>query len=42
MTQSLLTRPDRLAALRRTALLDSPVEEGFGCVEVQVLPLMRF
>ena len=29
MTQSLLTRPDRLAALRRTALLDTPVEEGF-------------
>jgi two-component system, cell cycle sensor histidine kinase and response regulator CckA len=29
MTHSLLTRPDRLAALRRTALLDSPPEEGF-------------
>lgn len=29
MTQSLLTRPDRLAALRRTALLDTPPEEGF-------------
>jgi len=29
MTQSLLTRPDRLAALRRTALLGTPPEEGF-------------
>ena len=29
MTQSLLTRPDRLSALRRTALLDSPPEESF-------------
>jgi PAS domain S-box-containing protein len=29
MTQSLLTRPDRLAALRRTALLDTAPEEGF-------------
>ncbi len=29
MTQSLLTRPDRLSALRRTALLDTPPEEGF-------------
>jgi two-component system cell cycle sensor histidine kinase/response regulator CckA len=29
MTHSLLTRPDRLAALRRTALLDTPPEEGF-------------
>jgi PAS domain S-box-containing protein len=29
MTYSLLTRPDRLAALRHTALLDSPPEEGF-------------
>ena len=29
MTQSLLTRPDRLAALRRTALLETPPEEGF-------------
>jgi len=29
MTHSLLTRPDRLAALRRTALLGTPVEEGF-------------
>ena len=29
MTNSLLTRPDRLAALRRTALLDTPPEEGF-------------
>jgi two-component system cell cycle sensor histidine kinase/response regulator CckA len=28
-THSLLTRPDRLAALRRTALLDTPPEEGF-------------
>ena len=32
MTHSLLTRPDRLAALRRTALLDTPVEEGFDRV----------
>ena len=29
MTHSLLTRPDRLAALRRTALLDTPPEEAF-------------
>jgi two-component system, cell cycle sensor histidine kinase and response regulator CckA len=29
MTYSLLTRPDRLAALRHTALLDTPPEEGF-------------
>jgi PAS domain S-box-containing protein len=29
MTQSLLTRPDRLAALRQTGLLDTPPEEGF-------------
>jgi two-component system cell cycle sensor histidine kinase/response regulator CckA len=29
MTHSLLTRPDRLAALRQTALLDTPPEEGF-------------
>jgi PAS domain S-box-containing protein len=29
MTQSLLTRPDRLTALRRTALLDTPPEESF-------------
>ena len=29
MTHSLLLRPDRLAALRRTALLDTPPEEGF-------------
>lgn len=29
MTLSLLTRPDRLAALRRTALLDTPPEEEF-------------
>jgi PAS domain S-box-containing protein len=29
MTHSLLTRPDRLAALRQTALLDTPSEEGF-------------
>jgi PAS domain S-box-containing protein len=29
MTNSLLTRPDRLAALRRTSLLDTPPEEGF-------------
>jgi PAS domain S-box-containing protein len=29
MTQNLLTRPDRLAALRRTALLDTPPEEAF-------------
>ncbi len=29
MTLSLLTRPDRLAALRRTALLDTPPEEAF-------------
>ena len=29
MTQSLLTRPDRLSALRRTALLDTPPEESF-------------
>jgi two-component system, cell cycle sensor histidine kinase and response regulator CckA len=29
MTYSLLTRPDRLAALRRTALLDTPPEEAF-------------
>jgi PAS domain S-box-containing protein len=29
MTQSLLLRPDRLAALRQTALLDTPPEEGF-------------
>jgi two-component system, cell cycle sensor histidine kinase and response regulator CckA len=29
MTNSLLLRPDRLAALRRTALLDTPPEEGF-------------
>ena len=29
MTQSLLTRPDRLTALRRTALLDTPAEESF-------------
>jgi PAS domain S-box-containing protein len=29
MTQSLLTRPDRLAALRRTTLLDTPPEEAF-------------
>ena len=29
MTQSLLTRPDRVAALRRTALLDTPPEEAF-------------
>ncbi|MEP7226786.1 MAG: PAS domain S-box protein [Gemmatimonadales bacterium] len=28
-TLSLLTRPDRLAALRRTALLDTPPEEAF-------------
>ncbi len=28
-THSLLTRPDRLAALRRTALLDTPPEEAF-------------
>jgi two-component system cell cycle sensor histidine kinase/response regulator CckA len=29
MTHSLLLRPDRLAALRRTGLLDTPPEEGF-------------
>jgi two-component system cell cycle sensor histidine kinase/response regulator CckA len=29
MTHSLLTRPDRLAALRQTTLLDTPPEEGF-------------
>lgn len=29
MTQSLLTRPDRVAALLRTALLDTPPEEAF-------------
>jgi two-component system cell cycle sensor histidine kinase/response regulator CckA len=29
MTHSLLLRPDRLAALRQTALLDTPPEEGF-------------
>jgi PAS domain S-box-containing protein len=29
MSYSLLTRPDRLAALRHTALLDTPPEEGF-------------
>ena len=29
MTQSLLTRPDRLTALRRTSLLDTPPEESF-------------
>jgi two-component system, cell cycle sensor histidine kinase and response regulator CckA len=29
MTHSLLTRPDRLAALRRTALLDTPPEGAF-------------
>ena len=29
MTLSLLTRPDRLAALRRTTLLDTPPEEEF-------------
>jgi two-component system cell cycle sensor histidine kinase/response regulator CckA len=29
MTHSLLTRPDRLMALRQTALLDTPPEEGF-------------
>jgi two-component system, cell cycle sensor histidine kinase and response regulator CckA len=29
MTYSLLSRPDRLAALRYTALLDTPPEEGF-------------
>ena len=29
MTQSLLTRPDRLTALRRTALLGTPPEESF-------------
>jgi GAF domain-containing protein len=29
MTHSLLTRPDRLAALRQTALFDTPPEEGF-------------
>ncbi|MFL5403909.1 MAG: PAS domain S-box protein [Gemmatimonadales bacterium] len=29
MTYSLLTRPDRLAALRNTSLLDTPPEEGF-------------
>jgi two-component system cell cycle sensor histidine kinase/response regulator CckA len=29
MTHSLLTRPDRLAALRQTGLLDTPPEEGF-------------
>jgi two-component system cell cycle sensor histidine kinase/response regulator CckA len=29
MTHSLLTRPDRLTALRQTALLDTPPEEGF-------------
>ena len=29
MTYSMLTRPDRLAALRRTALLDTPPEEAF-------------
>jgi two-component system cell cycle sensor histidine kinase/response regulator CckA len=29
MTQSLLLRPDRLAALRQTALLDTPPEEAF-------------
>jgi two-component system, cell cycle sensor histidine kinase and response regulator CckA len=29
MTYSLLTRPDRLAALRHTALLDTPPEEAF-------------
>ncbi len=29
MAQSLLTRPDRLTALRRTALLDTPPEESF-------------
>ncbi len=29
MTLSLLTRPDRLAALRRTGLLDTPPEEAF-------------
>jgi PAS domain S-box-containing protein len=28
-SQSLLTRPDRLAALRRTGLLDTPPEEAF-------------
>ena len=29
MTHSLLSRPDRLATLRQTALLDTPPEEGF-------------
>jgi PAS domain S-box-containing protein len=29
MTHSLLNRPDRLTALRHTALLDTPPEEGF-------------
>jgi GAF domain-containing protein len=29
VTHSLLTRPDRVAALRRTALLDTPPEEAF-------------
>jgi two-component system cell cycle sensor histidine kinase/response regulator CckA len=29
MTHSLLLRPDRLAAVRQTALLDTPPEEGF-------------
>ncbi|HEX6434934.1 MAG TPA: PAS domain-containing protein, partial [Gemmatimonadales bacterium] len=29
MTNSLLLRPDRLAALRQTSLLDTPPEEGF-------------
>ena len=29
MTHSLLTRPDRLAALRRTGLLETPPEEAF-------------
>jgi two-component system, cell cycle sensor histidine kinase and response regulator CckA len=29
MTHSLLTRPDRLAALRQTGLLDTPPDEGF-------------
>src|SRR5688572_17103420 len=29
MTHSLLLRPDRLAALRQTALLDTAPEEGF-------------
>ena len=29
MTHSMLNRPDRLAALRQTALLDTPPEEGF-------------